>query len=336
MSRAILPIGLALVFAVSSVSQGAITTSYQFNGNGNWSIDAVGSNGSPTGTVQAYVPVGSTVVQAFLYSSKIAGQTAAPTVSLAGQTYTPANFTALGINNGLQAWRADVTTQMQSLIGGGSASTFSFLVNENDTFNVDGEVLAIIYSNPGEQERTIAFLDGFASSAGDTTTVNFAGPVDTTIAGFEALLSLGIGYSAGEQLSQTSTVDVSIGNRRLTSSAGGYDDGLLNNGALITVGGLGDNSANPNNPGSSQSPDDELYNLAQGNNLDSTPFLLNGTSSFSLRTANPSGDDLVFFVGINVTAQANVNQTVPEPSMVLIWSLVGAGAAAFRRRRLWG
>ena len=329
------------LLAIAQPAQAAITSTYQFNGEGNWSLDAVGSNGSPVGTLSAFVPLGSTVEQAFLYSSKYSNLSTLPNVTLQGTTYSGSDWTALGVNGFLQAYRTDVTAQMQALIGGGSAAMFNFSVTENvDNGGTDGEVLAIVYSNPAEQYRTIAFLDGFASSAGDTTTVNFAGPVDTTAAGFEALMSLGIGY--GYQPSdQSSNVDISIGNRRITSSAGGQDDGQSTDGALITVGGIGDNASNPLNPNAGPNVnhryDDELYNLAYGAGTDTTnPYLTNGTTSFDLRTANPSGDDIVFFIGINVTAEAGVNEppsAVPEPASLALWGGVGIVGLVIARRR---
>jgi hypothetical protein len=310
----------------------AIQASYQFNGQGNWSLDAVGSNSDPVGTVQAVIPLGSTIEKAFLYSAKYTNLGTLPTVELDGTTYGPAAWTPLGVNLFLQAYRADVTTQMQARLNGGSAAPVNLSVRElSDNVGTDGEVLAIVYRNAAEQERTIAFLDGFASSAADTTTVNFANPVNTGVPGFEALLSLGIGFGF-QPAGQFSTVDyVDVGSRRLTSSAGGQDDGGGFNGGLITVGGIGDSPTNPN-PAASDAggprTDDELYNLALGNSANAAPFLTNGTTSFDLNTSNPSNNDLVFFVGINVTARAGVDQPppsadVPEPAAILVWCVLG-------------
>ena len=49
--------------------QATLTNSFQFNGNGNWSIDGHWCSSNPVGNLDAIVPVGSTVVQAFLYST---------------------------------------------------------------------------------------------------------------------------------------------------------------------------------------------------------------------------------------------------------------------------
>ena len=62
--------GLVVLLVCSQDAIAAIQASYQFNGQGNWSLDAVGSNSNPVGTVQAVIPLGSTIEKAFLYSSK--------------------------------------------------------------------------------------------------------------------------------------------------------------------------------------------------------------------------------------------------------------------------
>lgn len=331
----LLGVGLAIGTNVNAT----LINNFQFNGNGNWSLDAVGSNSTPVGDLTAIVPVGSTIEQAFLYSSLFTSST--PTVDFDGTTYGPAEFAPLGATAGLQAWRADVTSQVAAKVGGGSASPFTFsILSENPNTQIDGEVLAIVYSNPAEAERTIAFLDGFSATTGDSTAVNLADPLDTSSPGFEALLSLGIGFGF-QGTGMNSNVD--INGRRLTSSAGGQDDGIGANGGLITVGGIDDDPGNPDDPLAAASGDpridDELYNLALGNSADATPFLLDGITVIDIDTINPSNNDNIFFLGLNITAEAGVNQpppgpgptpSVPEPFTL---SLMGLGLLGFRFAR---
>lgn len=295
----------------ATASQATLLKSFQFNGKGNWSLDAVGSNNTPVGNLRAVVPSGSTVVKAFLYCSRTpSGSSTTPTIVLDGTTYGPSAWTALGINvsgSGLQAFRADVTTQVKAKIGSGSASTNTFSVDSEDlNGETDGEVLAIVYSNGSEVERTIAFLDGESESSGDSVKFNFAAPLSMGT-GFQSLMSLGIGFSF-QPSGQFSQVDVN--SRRLTTSAGGQDDGAGEDGALITVGGIGDDPANPSDPlaedGAGTRADDELYDLAQGNASNSAPFLVNGITSFTVDTLNPSDNDNIFFMGLNVTAKGSV------------------------------
>jgi hypothetical protein len=297
----------------ATASQATLLKSFQFNGKGNWSLDAVGSNNSETsiGDLRAVVPPGSTVVKAFLYCSRTPGGSGTkPTIVLDGTTYGPSAWTALGINvsgSGLQAFRADVTTQVAAKIGSGSASTNTFDVDSEDLNDeTDGEVLAIVYSNGSEVTRTIAFLDGESESSGDSVKFNFASALSMGT-GFEALMSLGIGFSfqASGQFSQ-----VDVNGRRLTTSAGGQDDGAGEDGALITAGGIGDDPANPADPFAEDDAgtraDDELYDLAQGNATNSAPFLVNGIKFFTVDTQNPSDNDNIFFMGLNVTAKGSV------------------------------
>lgn len=310
---------LSLLAMTSTPSAHAsLAVSYQFNGNGNWSIDGVGSNNTPVGTLQAYVPLGSTVQKAFLYTS-MTPSALLSSVNFDGTLLDTSSFSNLGANPyGLRAYRADVTSQVSAKVGGGSASRFDFgLAAETPNSSIDGDILVVIYRNALESERTIALLDGSSNAAGDTFNVNLGAPlVDPLSLGFEAQFSLGIGYSYQVGDAQYSKVDVN--GRRLTSWAGGEDDGISANGGLITVGGLDDSPLNPVDP--MLSPvgnyryDDELYNLALGNGANAAPFLTAGLTSFKVDTQNPSGNDNIFFAGLNITARAGVNQPPPPPA----------------------
>ena len=349
------------VAVVAATAHAQLNTLFQFNGNGNWSLSAVGSNSTPVGNLLASVPVGSTVVKAYMFSSQY--DTAfVPNVTLGSTTYSGGVWTELGPNPSsdlpLQAWYTDVTSQIQTLVGGGSATDFSIPVTENAGNTVtDGEVLAIIYSNPSSPKATIAFLGGAASSAGSTTTINYASPL-TNVGnpGFSALMSIGdgFGFQSPGDLEQQSTITVD--GRTLTQSAGGMDDGQPFNGGLITVGGIGNGSGGPaDNPtGFNPDPtlggpgdvtgdplgdrtDQEYYQLGAGNDVNSAPFLTNGDTSTTVDTVNKSRDDNIFFLGLNITAQAGVNKPPPPPTpdAASTTGLLGLGLVAllaFRRK----
>lgn len=292
-----------------------------FSGNGGYSADGLGEN-TPGGVLRAEVPAGSTVVQAYLYGTFTGGTPAESdrTIDLDGTNVVlqPLPDVAPGCC-GLAAARADVTAQVAGKVGGGGGIT-TFVVG-NDPSPLEGVALLVIYSNPNSPFVTIGVFDGGAEQAGDSTSFTFAGPLDPSTPGFAAQMSLGIGFgfqgdpghTCGTGGDQSSTVDVN--GARLTSCAGNFDDGVGNNGALITVGGVGDSLDNPDNPnqlpGDGTTPrttDDELYNLV--------PFIHAGDQQLKIDTKNASVDDNVFLVVVEVTAAgcATTNGTCVPPS----------------------
>lgn len=321
-----------------------------WNGKVGLSVDAVGSNNSTVGNILAEIPNGSTILKAYLYSagtpfpwysnspdtlaeynssgitlagnlvdnfSKLVGSTAKPNRPDIGDWFTG---------------RADVTALISSLVGAGPSYAWAITEGLLNT-RIDGELLAIVYENAALPEGSVAILDGGQNTGGETTTVNFANPLgDVTDPNFVADMSLGISFSVTS--SQVSQID--INGNRMSSSAGGIDDGVGSDGGLITAGGIGDTNANPANPNSNTSPDDELYDLK--------PFLTQGDTSFSIFTKNPSNDDNIFFMGLTITAKLDrVNDTPADPptnnvpdsgsTFAMIGACIAALFAARRRMR---
>ena len=202
-----------------------------FQGHGGYSADGLGQFGTG-GTVQAEVPSGSTVVQAYLYGTYFgdpAPDEASRTITIDATNVvleTLANSEAG--SNGLSTARADVTSLVAAKVGSGGGIT-NFAVNTDPEF-LDGVGLVVIYSNAALPFVTVAVLDGGSKAAGDTATLNFAAPLNPAAPGFSAIMSVGSGFSfqgganphdcAGGQFS---TVD--INGARLTSCAGNFDDG---------------------------------------------------------------------------------------------------------------
>ena len=289
----------------------SLTANYTFVGKGNWSLDGVGGQATGGGTISSIVPEGSRVEAAFLYGTTF-GNGTVTSVGLArgGDDVTVGGFTALGLTgglNGLQAYRADISAFVREAIGDGDDAQFDFNLSGIVGSGVDGFTLVVVYSNPDESTRTISLLDGVSDTGGDAFSLDFAEPVDTTQAGFEAQFSLGIGYGfQGSDQFSTVTID----GRQLTNSAGGSDDGFDADGGLVTIGGIGDSTANPDPTAAANGDrrlDDELYDLAQGNSADAAPFLANGSTGIVVTTINPSNDDNIFFAGFNITAVVAVD-----------------------------
>ena len=294
-----------LTLAFATVANAGLTVNYVFNGHGGYSSDGLGQNGTG-GMIQAEVPPGSTVQRAFLYGTYFAN--AAPseadrTIDFDGTMVVTTQIS--GPVSGccsLSTTRADVTAQVAAKVGGGTGIT-NFAVN-SDPGTLDGVGLVVVYANAALPENTIAVLDGSASTTGDTATFVLAAPLDKTVPGFQATMSLGSGFSyqggggAGTPVcggGQFSIVEVN--SALLSNCAGNYDDGFGNDGALITVGGVGDSTDNPTPP-EAPATDDELYNL--------DPFLAQNATSIEIKSSNPSDNDNLFLAVISISARATV------------------------------
>lgn len=308
--RALLPM-LVLASAFSSPSNATLTllqpdplVNATFQGNGSYSSDGLGQLTAAGGTIQAEVPAGSTVVNAYLYGtyySTINPDEASRTIIFDGN---PVVLDTIGaVNTFLATARTDVTSIVAAKVGGGGGIT-DFVIG-NDHTSLDGLALVVIYENASLPYQTIAVLDGGASQTGDTATFNLLEPLDKSSPDFTATMALGIGFSfQGDygpthqcNTSQASTIEVN--GQLISDCAGHYDDGNMGNGALITVGGVGDDLATPQTqPGI----DDELYDIA--------PFLATGDTSVSVSSANPSQDDNLFLAIIGITAEAAVTTEI--------------------------
>jgi hypothetical protein len=184
---------------------------------------------------------------------------------------------------------------VKSKIDAAAAGRIDFSITEMiSSLDIEGCVLAVIFDDPGETtDNTVVLLFGAQDVAGDTFAIGLAEPIDLGDPNLALDFSLGISYGAqGCATGQYSQVDVN--GVRLTTSAGGEDDGVCDNGALITVGGLDDSNANPADPYATPSGDpridDELYDLK--------PFVKTGDTSITVYTLNPSVDDNIFFAAL--------------------------------------
>lgn len=279
-----------------------------FQGRGNWSIDGAGHDEN----VRLQVPSHSKIVKAYLYvhTAPLLQQIPPPMVQFGDSTYEGDDWVALtfvhfpGYDTGMQAYRSDVTPHVKSLV----ASTTDELINvpvdyEWPFTGTNGVILVVIYKNAQESFRNIVILDGGAETTGDSFEFQLSKPADPSLESFEALFSVGIGFSVGNFVQ---TTELFVDGRLLTVSAGGDDDG----GQLVTVGGIGDDPSNPRYPAlycsSHQAcADDELYDLAQGNAQDASPYLAADQQVISVASINIGENDNLFFAGINVVIPPN-------------------------------
>ena len=265
------------------------------------SINAIGEN-SGSGTLTIVKPAGATVRKAYMAAATTGFSSytlAAGDIKIDG---TPVTWDIADFPNSIESFNyfTDVTSIVKSKIDSAPAGDVSFDVSEQNTTDIDGEILAVIFDDPSQTtDNTVVLLFGAQQTTGDTFNIGLAKPIDKTDPNLGLDFSLGISFGF-QPSGQFSWVNVS--GQRLTTSAGGQDDGQDEDGALITVGGVGDSNANPADPYQDDSfgprYDDELYSLL--------PFVANGDTSIKVETLNPSNDDNIFFAALNLKSATAV------------------------------
>jgi len=268
------------------------------------SIDGLGTNDQAGGTIRVQKPTGATVRDAFLAaaSTGFSGRVLANgDVKLDGDPVNWIKTTPSSISSS-NSW-ADVTSLVKGKIDGAPAGIVNFHVDEVSTFGIDGEVLTVIFNDPNQTtSNTIILLFGAQNIAGDNFSIGLANPINKNDPKLLLDLSLGIsfGFQTPGSLGQHSNVDVN--GTRMSSAAGGQDDGQGQNGALLTVGGIGDSDANPADPfyGENGADPKELGFRADDELYDLRPFVKTGDTSILVHTINPSNDDNIFFAALNL------------------------------------
>jgi PEP-CTERM motif len=339
--------GVALALTALAGPASATLNVFQTFPDAALSIDGGTFNNNDTSAVpqgivnplQSNTPAGATVVAAYLYVSDVNGSGAAGNVTLNGTFLPVASGTLLGPNeSGANTRRFDVTANVSAAItaAGGGLVTHTYA----ESGFTDGAVLVVVWKNASTTGGTAIMLDGELAQAGDKTTVGFG-----AYTGGDFLMSIADSFSFNgppSDTGQVSLIDVttsSTGKRRLSSCAGGNDDGnfVAANGLLMTAGGVGDSPSNPNPTCTGGAQDDELYNLALGNSVDASPFIKIGDTSLTFDTNNPSFDDNIFGIFFSSTFSVVVGPPPPAPepaSLVLLGAgLVGMGVYFRRGRR---
>jgi hypothetical protein len=265
------------------------------------SVDGLGivnaTNTSISGTIQVEKPAGASVRNAYL-ATAAAGFSGAKLkntdVKIDG-TFVAWDIVTVSSIRSFNHW-ADVTSLVKPKIDAAPAVRVDLTIWESKSILVEGHVLAVVFDDPGQTtNNTVALLFGAQNVAGDTFNIRLAEPVNKSDPNLVLDMSLGISFS-GQPAQKIQYTLVNVNGSRLTTSAGGSDDGVNTNGAIITVGGLDDSDANPADPLALPGApyDDELYNLV--------PFVEDGATTISVFTQNPSLDDNLFFAAFNFKA----------------------------------
>jgi hypothetical protein len=275
--------------AAAPAPSGGLNLAVNERGRISRSISAVASSNASGSVLTVAKPAGATVRKAYI-ATATTGFTNTPLsqpLQIDSAAFPLGDATANGISS--FNYFADVTGLVKPKIDAAAAGAVGLTVTEPEPDLTDGEIVVVVFDDPSVSvDRTVSILFGALQPSGDTYGIQLARPISLADPGTQLEMSLGISYSfQANGTQQFSTVDVN--GSRLTSAAGGEDDGYSANGGLITVGGNGDSPANPADPQATPAgprSDDELYDLR--------PFVRDGDSTITVNTTNPSRDDNVF------------------------------------------
>jgi hypothetical protein len=319
-------VGASVITTGGLIPANGLKIFYRKFGHYRVSVDAVGSNKS-SHVVNVYKPHAKAVVDKAFLMAATYSHVATPNnlvngdvklnrvnVSWMQKVINPWNFGRLAFISGL----ADVTAIVKPRLNSAGKGIKSFKIVERSTKNsvIDGEILVVVWKMPKKYvKRTVALMFGGLKTAGDRFEITMKSPINPTKKGSEATMGLGItyGFQGSIQFSQ-----VDVNGKRMTTSAGGQDDGASFNGALITAGGLGDLKKNPADPFAKPTgprSDDELYNLLK--------FITKTDRKIVIDTHNPSDDDNVMFAWFQLSANIQINKDTDGDGLLDDWEKNG-------------
>jgi putative serine esterase DUF676 len=306
---------LVFLIIIPIIVQAGLEPVVQVIGNISISVDAEGNNNISGGTIRVDKPNSASVRNAYLIAASYFGRTIMDgDVTLTG---TPVSWDRGVFNNAGPSFPnffhnvfADVTDVVKPIIDIAMPGISELPITEVDTGTIDGTILVVIFDDPNQTtSNSVILFFGGQDTLGDSFDIKLAESFD--LSNPDIVADMGLGISFGFQgLSGTPMVSViDVNGSRLTSSAGGEDDGGTFNGGLITVGGIGDSNMNPPPFASSSGfdTDDELYNML--------PFVNEEDSSIFIETLNPTDDDNIFFGYFNTSIPAAILPNIPAPGL---------------------
>lgn len=208
-------------------------------------------------------PAGATTVhRAYVYYSTMAiSPDQGPTpITFSGTSIVTTNLnlpnvTSAGDPNGnfpvftrYQDYTSLFAPGLNALMAGGTMSYTSTEANSN---SIDGVGMIVIWNNP-TVPNTVVHLSIGSANTGTLINHNITTPpINTSLPAYRAVCGMGYIFSTASG-SQINTCR--INGTTIDTNAGGYDDGGLFNGGLITLGGFGDTWVT--------GPPDEYYNIS--------------------------------------------------------------------------
>lgn len=266
------------------------------------SVDALGTV-EDSGTIQVDKPAGATVRKAYLMSTTrgfTSKRLNTGEVKIEGNSFIWEQEVANSIAS-YNYW-TEVTAIIKSAIDTAPAGLVNLTISEAGSSDIDGEILAVIFDDPNQTvDNSILLYFGAQNVDGDSFNLDFGASIDKE--NENLILDYSLGISHGHQTwSLTNQYnEVNVNGVRLTSSAGGHDDGTPANGGLMTVGGIGDSNTNPTDSHAHPAnfdTDDELYSLL--------PYVDDEATSVTVTTMNSSGDDNILFAALTMGATRSV------------------------------
>lgn len=296
------------------------------------SVDGAGAINKP-GTLRVDKPsADATVLKAFLMTAtygRLGLGTGAVTLDGNDVSWMATDTAAaFGFPTYFNMALADVTGMLKRKIDRAAPGISTYRITENFNENadqgIDGSILAVVFSTPSDAaKRSIVLMFGGLPASGQAFEIALDRPIDPARANARA--DMGVGVSFSYQLQKAAqAIRIDVNGKRLTSGAGGQDDGDLRaqtNGALITVGGVGDSNANPKSPNAAPArptSDDELYSLL--------PFIRKSTRSINVTTSSTAEDNNLFFAWLDLSGDADVfdpNADTDGDGLLDVWETRG-------------
>ena len=320
---------LALLFLLNSIGYAQINTVLNTQIKGEITAVAGGSTSSAY-NITLPKPAGATTVnKIFVYYSHVlrgGSELGAGAITVNGINPNLNIYTASGTSLVSYTRYAEVSTTATALVNtlntltAGTNTTIA--VNEGiNSAKIEGVGILILWNVPTKPLGRFVIQMGTLITGPLPASQSFVvNAIDKTLPGFSATMGVGISFSTGDFNGNTQLSRLRIGSATptaiVTANAGGYDDGQLSNGALITLGGFGDSPAS--------NDADELYDVAS--------FLANGQTqiSYSLLDIDNVYDDyinVVYFTSTGISSPCLAGTVAPALSATSISNVCPATTA---------